>query len=260
MKEYLLERVHRDGAVHMTLIDPEKQDHLKAGEMAAAAEQAGTTAIMVGGSTLTSADQLNLTVKAIKESVKVPVILFPSNVAGISPYADAVWFMSLLNSTNPYFIIGVQALAAPTIKQYRLETLPMGYIIVGTGGAAGFIGQAQLIPYDKPQLAALYGLAAQLFGMQFVYLEAGSGAEKPVPPEMIACARSTIDIPLIVGGGLRTKTDVMQAAGAGADIVVTGTILEAPSSSVKETLKELIDGIREAASERREHADPGVQP
>ncbi len=256
VKEYLLERIGREGSIHITLVDPEKQDHLKAGEIAAEAEEAGTAAIMVGGSTLTSADQLSLSVRAIKERVKIPVILFPSNVAGISPHADAVWFMSLLNSTNPYFIVGVQALAAPTIKQYGLETLPMGYIIVGDGGAAGFIGQAQLIPYDRPTLAALYALAAQLFGMQFVYLEAGSGAEKPVPPVMISCVKSALGIPLIVGGGLRAKDDVMQAAAAGADIVVTGTVLEQHSASLKETLSELVDGVKEAARERRRLGGP----
>jgi len=250
VREYLLGKIAREGAIHITLIDPEKQDNLKAAELAAEAEEAGTAAIMVGGSTLASADQLDLAVKAIKERVKVPVILFPSNIAGISPHADAVWFMSLLNSANPYFIVGVQALAAPMIRQYGLETLPMGYIIVGNGGAAGFIGQAQLIPYDKPALAAMYALAAELFGMQFVYLEAGSGAERPVPPEMISYAKSAVEVPLIVGGGLRAGRDVAQAVTAGADIVVTGTVLEEHSGSVKGTLGTLVDAIRQAGGER----------
>lgn len=255
VKEYLLERITREGSIHVTLIDPEKQDHREAGSIAAEAEEAGTAAIMVGGSTLASTDQLSLTVRAIKERVKVPVILFPSNVAGITPYADAVWFMSLLNSSNPYFIVGVQALAAPMIKQYGLEALPMGYIIVGDGGAAGFIGQAQLIPYDRPSLASLYALAAELFGMQFVYLEAGSGAERPVPPEMISFVRSAVDIPLIVGGGLRTKRAVMDAASAGADIIVTGTVLEERPASVKKTLTALVEGIREAGVTRKRLAE-----
>ncbi|MFQ6074576.1 MAG: geranylgeranylglyceryl/heptaprenylglyceryl phosphate synthase, partial [Candidatus Bathyarchaeia archaeon] len=193
IEKYLIDKIRHDGAIHMTLIDPEKVTASSVLEIVGAAEEAGTSAIMVGGSTATSVHQTDAVVKGIKSRVEVPLILFPSNVTSISSFADAIWFMSLLNSTNPYFMAGAQALGAPLIKQYGLEPLPLGYIIVGEGGVAAFIGQARPIPYDKPEVAMIYALAAQYLGMRFVYLEAGSGAKRHVPPEMITMVRKVID-------------------------------------------------------------------
>ena len=202
VERYLLDKIKLQRTVHLTLIDPEKTNAENAYKISKIAEDAGTSAIMVGGSTAISVIQLDKVVKAIKKAVKVPIILFPSNITGISQYADAIWFMSLLNSSNSYFITGSQALGASLIKKYQLETLSMGYILVGSGGTAAFIGQAQVIPNNKPEIAAIYALAAQYLGMHFVYLEAGSGAMKTIPPEMILLTKRSIKIPLIVGGGI----------------------------------------------------------
>jgi len=225
-EDYLLNRLKNDGPLHMTLIDPEKVDLDTIGSLVQQVEKAGTVAIMVGGSTLASSGDLDIVVKTIKKNVKIPVILFPNNVSGISPYADAIWFMSLLNSNDPYFLIGAQALGAPLVKKYNLEAMPMGYIIVGTGGAAGLIGRANWIPYDRPEIAAIFALAAQCLGMRFVYLEAGSGAKEPVPVSMVSTVRDTIDCNLLVGGGIRNGKVAMELAKAGADIIVTGTLTE----------------------------------
>lgn len=249
VESYILERIRKEGTIHMSLLDPENIEPEDARLIASEAEALGTAAIMVGGTTLASVDHLNAVVKAIKSAVKVPVILFPNNVTGISPYADAIWFMSLLNSTNPYFLIGAQALGSAIVKRYGLEPIPMGYIILGEGGAAGFMGQAQLIPYDKPEIAALYALAAQFLGMRFVYLEAGSRARYPIPPSVIAKVRETIDIPLIVGGGIRTPEDAEVIVKAGANIVVTGTMLEEKPSNFKPILGDIVKVIRKAGME-----------
>lgn len=241
-ENYLLQRIKKT-PIHLTLLDPEKSNPKKSSELAKLAESAGSAAIMIGGSTLISQHDLDEVIKAIKQKVKIPIILFPGNISGISKYADAVWFMSLLNSDNSYFITGAQALAAPIIQRYGLEPIPLGYIIVGEGGTAGIVGRAQAIPYNKPEVAALYALAAQYFGMRFVYLEAGSGAKEPVPAKMIKTVRKHLDIPLIVGGGLRKASDVKRAVEAGANIIVTGTLFE-KEPLIKEKLSEIIKAMK----------------
>ena len=241
-EQYLLDKIRKNGAIHITLIDPEKVTSSAASKIAKDAAASGSSAIMIGGSTFISTSHLDNVIKSIKRAVKIPVILFPNNVTGISRYADAIWFMSLLNSTDPYFLMGAQVLGAPLVKRFGLEPIPMGYIIVGEGGTAGVIGRATPIPYDKPELAAVHALAAQYLGMRFVYLEAGSGAKIPVPPEMIFTVRKTVSVPLIVGGGIRSAEHAMAAVKAGADIIVTGNVIE--SSDAKGKVKEIIEGIK----------------
>jgi phosphoglycerol geranylgeranyltransferase len=150
--------------------------------------------------------------------------------------------MSLLNSVDPYFLIGAQILGAPLVKKYGLEAISMGYIIVGEGGTAGIVGKAIPVPYNKRELAAAHALAGQYLGMHFIYLEGGSGAKTPVPSEMIRTVKHVIDIPLIVGGGIRTKEQAVAAASAGADIIVTGNIIE--STDAKQKVSEIIDGVK----------------
>lgn len=243
VEKYLLEKIKSEESIHITLIDPEKVTPPQASRIATKANLSGTSAIMIGGSTFASNMHLDNVVKAVKRTVKIPVILFPNNVSGISRYADAIWFMSLLNSVDPYFLMGAQVLGAPLIKKHRLEPIPMGYIIVGEGGAAGIVGRAVPVPYNKPELAAAHALAGQYLGMRFIYLEAGSGAKKPVPPEMIRAVRHYINVPLIVGGGIRSRAQALTAASAGADIIVTGNVVE--NNEVKQKVSEIVEGIRQ---------------
>jgi phosphoglycerol geranylgeranyltransferase len=138
--------------------------------------------------------------------------------------------------------MGAQVLGAPLVKKYRLEPLPLGYIIVGEGGTAGVVGKAIPVPYNKPELAAAHALAGQYLGMRFIYLEAGSGAKEPVPPDMIRIVKHYIDIPLIVGGGIRSRGQALAAASAGADIIVTGNVAE--NTGVRRRVSEIIEGLR----------------
>jgi len=243
VEKYLLDKIESDGAIHITLLDPEKISPQTASDTAHEAEASGTAAVMVGGSTVTSTTHLDHVVKAIKKTVKVPVVLFPNNITGISRYADAIWFMSLLNSSDPYFIAGAQVLGAPIIKKFRLEVIPLGYIILGEGGAARVIGRACPIPYDKPELAAAYALTAQYFGMRFAYLEAGSGAKKTVRPEMVRVVKDVVQIPLIVGGGIKTGKQARDIVKAGADVIVTGTVTE-KGGNLKEKLSAIIASVK----------------
>jgi phosphoglycerol geranylgeranyltransferase len=242
VEKYLLERIKAEGSIHITLVDPEKVTPPQASRIVENSKTSGTSAIMIGGSTFVSQAHLDAVVKAIRRTVKIPTILFPNNVTGISRHADAIWFMSLLNSVDPYFLIGAQILGAPLVKKYGLEPISMGYVIVGEGGTAGIVGKALPVPYNKPELAAAHALAGQYLGMRFIYLEGGSGAKNPVPPEMIRTVKHFIDIPLIVGGGIRTKEQALAAASAGADIIVTGNIIE--SADAKRKVSEIIDGIK----------------
>jgi phosphoglycerol geranylgeranyltransferase len=242
IEKYLLDKIKAEKSIHMTLVDPEKITLSQASKIAENAKASGTAAIMIGGSTFVSQNHLDDVVKAIKKSVKIPTILFPNNITGISRFADAIWFMSLLNSVDPYFLVGAQILGAPLVKKYNLEPISMGYIIVGEGGTAGIVGKAIPVPYNKPELAAAHALAGQYLGMHFIYLEGGSGATNPVPPEMIRIVKHIADAPLIVGGGIRTKEQALAAASAGADIIVTGNIVESINSNQK--VAEIISGIK----------------
>jgi len=242
VEKYLLEKIMSDGSIHMTLIDPEKVTPPQASRIASKAKISETSAIMIGGSTFVSAAHLDDVVRAVNRTVRIPIILFPNNVTGISRYADAIWFMSLLNSVDPYFLMGAQILGAPLVKKYGLEPIPLGYIIVGEGGTAGVVGRAVSIPYNKPELAAAHALAGQYLGMRFIYLEGGSGAKNPVPPEMIRAVKHYVGIPLIVGGGIRSRDQALAAASAGADIIVTGNVVE--DTGVRRKVSEIIEGIR----------------
>ncbi len=242
VERYLLEKIKSEGSIHITLIDPEKVTVDQAKRIVENSKASGTAAIMIGGSTFVSQVHLDEVLQAIRNAVKLPTILFPNNITGISRYADAIWFMSLLNSVDPYFLVGAQILGAPLVKKYGLEPLSMGYVIVGEGGTAGIVGKAIPVPYNKPELAAAHALAGQYFGMRFIYLEGGSGAKNPVPPEMIRTVKSLIDATLIVGGGIRTKEQALTAASAGADIIVTGNVVEAEGSEHR--VSEIISGIK----------------
>lgn len=226
----------------MTLLDPDKQSSEEAGRLGAEAAYAGTDAIMVGGSTGVTQEQVDATVLAIKEAAKVPVILFPSNAANLSPYADALYFMSLLNSRDSRLIVGEQRLAAPVVKAWGLQTIPMAYLVVEPGMRAGEIGDAELISRKNPVVAVQYALAAQMFGMKLVYLEAGSGAPDPVPEKLIRAVRDAIDIHLVVGGGIRTPEAAKAVARAGADIVVTGTIVEVAREG--DALQRIVEAVK----------------
>lgn len=244
VERYLLEKIKAEGSIHITLIDPEKVSPQQAAKIAEASRGSGTAAIMIGGSTFVSQIHLDEVLQSIRQAVQVPTILFPNNITGLSRHADALWFMSLLNSVDPYFLVGAQILGAPMVKKFGLEPMPMGYIIVGDGGTAGIVGKAIAVPYNKPELAAAHALAAQYLGMRFIYLEGGSGAQTPVPPEMIRAVKSYVDATLIIGGGIRTKEQAMTAASAGADIIVTGNLTESVDSEQK--VAEIVSSIKQA--------------
>ena len=227
VKEYLKDKLAK-GTVHFTLLDPDpaKLDVESAKVIAKRMQDAGTDAFMIGGSTGVTTENLGAIAVAVREATGLPTIYFPSDVHAISDEVDVMLFMSIVNSSNPKFITHYQAKAAPYIKMLNIPTIPMAYIVVEPGMTVGRVSEAKLIPRDDIEGAVGFALAAQMMGMQLVYLEAGSGADRPVPPEMIETVKMNIDVPLIVGGGIRTPGAAAAAREAGADIIVTGTFVE----------------------------------
>ena len=236
----------RRGPICAALIDPENFPPRRAVEVASKVTDAGASLILVGGSTLANQGRLDAVVRGVRNHMQrdkshVPVVLFPGNITGVSRYADAILFSSLLNSTNPYFIIGAQALGSTEVYKAGIESIPMGYLIFGSNTAASFIGQVNSLPASKPDLAVIYSLAAKYLGMRSLYLEAGSGAGDPVPAETIKAVRKAYDGILIVGGGITTADTAVKAAKGGADILVIGNLLQ--SSGFERRLREITTSI-----------------
>jgi len=223
---YILEKLQSGERLHMTLIDPINVSLKQAGELARHAASHGTDAIMIGGSTVHTQEQLDTYILEVKQNISVPVIIFPNNVQAISRYADAIWFMSLLNSVDWYYIVGAQLQGALTVKAFKLEAIPLGYVVFGSESTVAAMGRVLPLSANNREVAACYGLAAQYLGMHFLYLEAGSGSPAPLPPETIRAVKETVEIPVIVGGGIKTAADAEKVVEAGADIVVTGSAAE----------------------------------
>ena len=234
---YILRELKTKTALVFALLDSENVSPDKSALLARKVARAGADAILVGGSTAVDQLALDIVVRRVKKAVTIPVILFPGNVTGVSPSADAILFASLLNSSDPYFITGAQALGSLLVKKYNIEALPTGYIIAGEGGAAGFVGRIHPFPQNKPELVALYALAAQYLGMRYVYLEAGSGASSVIPAGTITKVRKLYEGLLLVGGGIRDQRTALAAIKAGADIIVVGSLIE--TQGFEETLRQI---------------------
>ena len=232
----------KKSALIFVLIDSEVSSMNSSVKLAKEVEKIGASAILIGGSSASDHFVMANVVKNFKKSVKIPKILFPGNITGVVPHADAILFSSLLNSENPYFISQAQALGAPSVLKFGLEPLPTAYLVIGEGTSAWFFGSARGIPFDKPKIAAAYSLAAQFLGMRFVYLEAGSGAATSVEPEMVKTVRKVFKGFLIVGGGIRDAKTAKNIVKAGADALVIGTLLENKASLQK--LTEIAKTIR----------------
>ena len=225
VEEYLYERLER-GPVHLTLIDPDKSPGEHAARIARGAVELGSDVILLGGSTGISLEVMGAAADAIKREVEAPVVIFPEGATSLTSKADAVLFMSLLNSRNLDLVIRTHARAAPVVRKMGLEAIPLGYLVIAPGMRVGEVGQVDAVPRDDLDAAAGWALAAELLGMRFVYLEAGSGAPSPVPAPMVRAVRSAVSVPLLVGGGIRTGPEARALLDAGAQLLVTGTVTE----------------------------------
>jgi putative glycerol-1-phosphate prenyltransferase len=209
------------------LIDPDKSSPAECVEFAAIAQQAGVDFFFVGSSILTT-DSFDSCIEILKRSSDIPVVIFPGNTMQVSPSADAILFLALISGRNPDLLIGKHVLAAPMIRQNNLEAISTGYMLIdsGTPTSVSYMSYTFPIPHDKNDIASCTAMAGELLGMKMIYMDGGSGARFCVSPSMIAEVRKTIDIPLIIGGGIRDGNKAAELCNAGADIIVIGNVTE----------------------------------
>lgn len=224
-----LQQRHREKKKSIAvLVDPDKaEDPARLLHLINLASENCVDYFFVGGSLVTSAN-LSDVVKRIKENVNIPVVLFPGNAIQVEASADAILFLSLISGRNPELLIGQHVVAAPILRNTRLEVIPTGYMLINSGKmtSVAYISNTMPIPDDKYSLAASTALAGQMLGLQAIYIDAGSGAEKEISPRMIAAVRKTVTVPLIVGGGINSSRKAIDALVAGADMIVIGNALE----------------------------------
>ncbi len=228
--------------LHFSLIDPATQDPMQAGEVAKVCEQYGTNAIMVGGSTGIKRNLVYDTIKNIKENVKIPIILFPNSAESISENTEHIFFMELLNSKETKYRGGEQAKGALLVKKWGIKCVSMGYVVVSTSTKPTTIEkrvQLDKIKIDDIEKAIAYAEQAEMGGKSCVYFEAGSGADRPISNEMIREIRNNIDIPIIIGGGITNGNVAKEKIEAGADVIVTGTIIERNKENIIDIIKKI---------------------
>ena len=255
VEKYIHEKLESDKALLFMVIDPVDYSSAdKAIETAKATAEGGADIILMGGSIGAQGGLLDYVAKGTKDAVDVPIVLFPGNIATITPYADALYFMSLLNARNPYWITQAQMLSAPLIKKIGIEPLPVGYIIISPGGTAGWVGDANMVPREKPGIASSLALAGEFLGHRFILTDVGSNPQlqgnSAVPAEIIRSVKNVVDVPYIVAGGIRSVDSARSAIKSGADILQIGTAIE-KSSNPKTSAVLFSKAIKEEARKRK---------
>lgn len=230
------------GAGFLLLLDPDKYDQEQLLTIVHQAEYSSVDAILIGGSLMLT-NRLDEYIELIKKETDIPVIIFPGSIMQVSGKADAILYLSLVSGRNPEFLIGNHVVAAPTLKHVGIEVISTAYMLIESGRStsASFMTNTTPIPRHKPEVAAVHALAAEYMGMKITYLEGGSGAELSVPVETIQAVAQAVDIPIIVGGGIRTPEDARAKVEAGADFVVVGNIFEKNTDS--SFFQDMVDAV-----------------
>lgn len=250
-ERYIHEKIEKDGAVFFGLIDPDIRDDGKSLRYAKAFYEGGADVILIGGSLgYLETVMLDESLKKIKEDIDIPFMLFPGNINGLTREADALYFMSLMNSLNPYWITGAQALAAPIIKKQKIEAIPTSLIIVEPGETVGWISRAIPVLIHKPELAAAYALAGKYLGHRMTILERGSGAPGPSPPEMFRAVKKAVGHPVICAGSSKNLQDIRRTLLAGADGIHIASMIEKASNPGRKA-KEVISFVKKVGREKK---------
>ncbi len=227
VQEKIYKSISDKGAAYFVLIDPDDISGERLQNFVRHCEKSGVDGFLVGGSLMMS-DTLDDVLEAISSVSSLPTILFPGSVSQISSRADAILFISLISGRNAEHLIGTHVIAAPLVKKSGIEPISTGYMLVESGSktTAEYMSGSSPIPRNKPEIATATALAAEYLGMNFVYLEGGSGAEKSVPNEMVKMVSSALSIPVIVGGGIRDSKTAREKVENGASVVITGNFFE----------------------------------
>ena len=217
------------------LIDPDKQDKKQLLAIIEKAKNAKTDYFFVGGSLLTN-DSLDLCLKTLKENTTIPIVLFPGNAMQVNNKADGILFLSLISGRNADMLIGKQVITAPILKQSSLEVLPTGYMLIDSGKptTVSYMSNTNPIPADKETVAACTAMAGEMLGLKLIFMDGGSGAKNPISEAMIKEVRKSVDVPLIIGGGISSGEKAIASCRAGADIIVVGNAIEKDENLIGE--------------------------
>lgn len=209
------------------LLDPDKVGQYDFAETVSRAVAHEADFFFVGGSLITDYVQHEM-ITLIRQQTTTPIVLFPGNSLHIDPSADSLLLLSLISGRNPDLLIGQHVIAAPLLKRSGLDIVSTAYMLVDGGSqtTVSYISNTMPLPHDKPGVAACTAMAGELLGLRLTYLDAGSGARRPVPAELIAAVRQAVDTPIVVGGGINTGEKAYQALKAGADLIVVGNGIE----------------------------------
>jgi len=227
----LTEKKHNGKKQFAVLIDPDKVNAGSVSRLVKIAVEAGVDYFFVGGSLVIS----NF-VQMIKKECKVPVVLFPGSPGQVSKYADALLYLSLISGRNPELLIGQHVVSAPAVRQSGLEVIPTGYMVIDGGAptTVSYISNAAPLPSDKNDIAICTAMAGEMLGMKLIYMDAGSGAKRPIAESMIADVAENINVPLIIGGGIKDPEKAYLNCKSGADLIVVGNAFEKDTSLIKE--------------------------
>ncbi|MDG5814649.1 geranylgeranylglyceryl/heptaprenylglyceryl phosphate synthase [Chitinispirillales bacterium ANBcel5] len=239
----IVEAHAQEKKMYWVLLDPDDFTIEEAKNVAVKSQECGVDGLLIGGSLLHS-NHFDLFTSEVKKAASVPVLLFPGDSTQLCSSADALLYLSLVSGRNPVNLIGEHVKAAPKIRSIGIEPIATAYMLVESGSVSSveFMSNTRPLPRNKPGIAAAHALAAQYMGMHLVYLEAGSGAKISVPPEFIKAVCSYIDIPVIVGGGIRDTETAAEKLSAGADIIVTGNMLSKENGI--STMKEIASAVK----------------
>ena len=217
------------------LIDPDKQNSEQLRYVIEKANQTNTDYLFVGGSLLTN-DSLDLCLSILKKNTNIPVVLFPGNAMQVNNQADAILFLSLISGRNAEMLIGKQVITAPILKQSSLEVLPTGYMLIDSGKptTVSYMSNTTPIPHHKDTIAACTAIAGEMLGLKIIFMDGGSGAKNPISKQMIKEVRKSIDLPIIIGGGIKSGEQAIEKCKAGADIIVVGNAIEKNQNLITE--------------------------
>ncbi len=231
----LLERKQKGQKSFAVLIDPDKVNPLSVEQLVKLSVEAGVDYFLVGGSLVIS-NSLDEVVQQIKASCDIPVILFPGSPSQISKYADGLLYLSLISGRNPELLIGQHVISAPFVKQSGLEIISTGYMVVDGGAptTVSYISNATPLPSDKNEIAMCTAMAGEMLGMKVIYMDAGSGAKRPISETMIQAVAQQLEAPLIIGGGITDPEKAYRNCKAGADVIVIGNAIEKDPNLIKE--------------------------
>lgn len=248
VERYLHKVKEQDGIIFFGLIDPTAEDLRGSVERARAFDVAGADVILVGGSLGSLAGSiLEEFVMKVNGQVSIPVMLYPGDISGVTGKADALYYMSLMNSTNPYWITGAQALSAPQIQRMDIEPIPTSLLVVEPGESVGWVGDAKPIPTHKPGIAAAYALAGEMLGHRITILERGSGAPGPPPPEMFRAVDEATEHLAICAGSVNNLEDIEKTVKAGADGLHVSSLIEEASDPFSKA-KKVVSKCKEVAT------------